>query len=113
MNIIKSGVKKNKISNYNKMKIPNPYTKYGQRRLKKIFEIGKSKKDRKVLEYTETIGYEGKNLEEAYEYLADYYEVLVNDKIIEENDDKVLLLFDATIRPYYEGKGKKNMVINL
>lgn len=107
MNIIKSGVKKNKISNYNKMKIPNPYTKYGQRRLKKIFEIGKSKKDRKVLEYTETIGYEGKNLEEAYEYLADYYEVLVNDKIIEENDDKVLLLFDATIRPYYEGKGKK------
>jgi len=110
MDKIKSGVKKNKISNYNKMKIPNPYTKYGQRRLKKIFEIGKSKKDRKVLEYTKTIGYEGKKLEEAYEYLADFYEVLVKDNVIEENDDKILIVFDATIKPYFlskDGKGKK------
>ena len=88
---------KNKISNYNKMKI-KPSTKTGQRKLRKVFEINRLNK---VIPFAKTIGFEDGNINDAYQYLADYYSMIVDEVKIE---DKAFLVFTATIKPYWKGK---------
>ena len=89
---------KNKISNYIKMKIPKSTTKTGQRQLRKAFEI---KRLANVIPYAKSIGYLDNNIAGAYVYLQEVYKQIVEDANI---DDKVFLLFNATVRPYWIGK---------
>ena len=89
---------KNKISNYIKMKIPKSTTKTGQLQLRKAFEI---KRRAKVIPFAKSIGYMGNNVAGAYDYLQFVYKVIVEDANI---DDKVFLLFNATVTPYWISK---------